>query len=128
MPFVNISLLRGKSREHQRAIADGVHHALVETYDVPPDDRFQIIRTYEPDELIYDEDYVGIHRSPDVVFIHITASDTRDLQKKQALYRAIAERLGVNPGLRPEDVQVIIASNTREDWSFGKGLATYSNT
>lgn len=126
MPFVNISLLKGKSREHRRAIADGVHQALVEAYDVPPDDRFQIIKEYEVDELIYDEDYLAIHRSPDVVFIHITASDTRDLPKKRALFKAIADRLGVNPGLRPQDIQVIIASNNRENWSFGNGVATYA--
>lgn len=126
MPFVNISLLKGKSREHRRAISDGVHQALVETYDVPPDDRFQVIKEYDPEELIYDKDYLGIHRSPDVVFIHITASDTRDLPKKKALFKAIADRLGANPGLRPQDVQVIVASNDRDNWSFGNGLATYA--
>lgn len=126
MPFVNISLLKGKSREHRRAIADGVHEALVETYDVPRDDRFQVIKDYDPEELIYDEQYLDIHRSPDVVFIHITASATRNLTQKKALFKAIADRLGVDPGLRPQDVQVIIASNERADWSFGNGVATYA--
>ncbi len=127
MPFVNIALLKGKSREHRRAIADGVHEALVETYNVPPLDRFQIVKEYERDELIYSEDYLDIHRSPDVVFVHITASGDRDLSKKKALFKAIAERLGANPGLRPQDVQVIIASNDRGDWSFGNGVASYAN-
>ena len=126
MPFVNISLLKGKSREHRRAIADGVHQALVETYDVPPDDHFQIIKEYDTEELIYNKDYLDIHRSPDVVFIHITASNTRDLPKKKALFKAIADHLGANPGLRPQDVQVIIASNDRNDWSFGNGVASYA--
>ncbi len=126
MPFVNISLLKGTSREYRRAIADGVQQALVEAYDVPPDDRFQVIREYGAEELIYNEDYLDIHRSPDVVFVHITASDTRDLSKKKALFKAIADRLGANPGVRPEDVQVIIASNDRDNWSFGNGIATYA--
>jgi phenylpyruvate tautomerase PptA (4-oxalocrotonate tautomerase family) len=125
MPFVNITLLEGKSREHRRAIADGVHQALVETYDVPPNDRFQVIRECDADTLIYDETYLDIQRSPEVVFIHITASGTRDLAQKQALFKAIAERLAADPGLRPEDVQVIIASNERADGSFGNGVATY---
>ena len=127
MPFVNISLLKGKSQEYRRAIADGVHQALVDTYDVPPDDRFQIVKEYEPDELIYDENYLGIHRSPDVVFVQITASATRDLSKKKALFKAIADRLGANPGLRPQDVQVIIVSNDRDNWSFGNGVASYAS-
>ncbi len=126
MPFVNISLLKGKSRDYHRALADSVHQALVDTYDVSADDRFQIVKAYDPEELIYDEAYVGIPRSLDVVFIQITASNTRDLQKKKALFKAIADRLCVHPGVRPEDVQVILTSNAREDWSFGNGLATYA--
>lgn len=126
MPLVQISLLKGKSPAHIRAIADGVHRALVETFSVPPDDRFQFVQQYERDAFIYDPDYLGIHRSEDVVFIHITASDWRDLKAKRALYKRVAELLAVDPGLRPEDVQVVLAPNTKEDWSFGKGLASYA--
>jgi len=126
MPLVQISLLKGKSPAHIRAIADGVHRALVETFSIPPDDRFQFVQQYERDAFIYDPAYLGIHRSEDVVFIHITASDWRDLKAKRALYKRVAELLAVDPGLRPEDVQVVLAPNTKEDWSFGKGLASYA--
>jgi phenylpyruvate tautomerase PptA (4-oxalocrotonate tautomerase family) len=126
MPLVRIALLKGKSAAHIRAIADGVHQALVDTYGVPADDRFQLIQQHEPDELIYDPNYLGIRRTNDVVFINITASEGRDLATKKALYRAIAARLAAEPGLRPEDVQVVISPNKREDWSFGLGLASYA--
>lgn len=126
MPLVQISLLKGKSPAHIKAIADGVHRALVETFSIPADDRFQLIQQYERDAFIYDADYLGIHRSADVVFIHITASDWRDLKAKRALYKRIAALLAADPGLRPEDVQVVLAPNTKEDWSFGKGLASYA--
>jgi phenylpyruvate tautomerase PptA (4-oxalocrotonate tautomerase family) len=126
MPLVRIALLKGKSAAHIRAIADGVHQALVDTYGVPADDRFQLIQQHEPDELIYDPNYLGIRRSNDVVFINITASEGRDLATKKAFYRAIAARLATEPGLRPEDVQVVISPNKREDWSFGLGLASYA--
>jgi len=125
MPLVRISLLKGKSREHIRAICDGVHRALIETYEVPRDDRFQIVEQLDPDALIYDPDYLGVHRSADVVFIHIVASDWRDTAQKKRLYAAIADNLAQNPGLRPEDAQVIISSNSRADWSFGLGAASY---
>jgi phenylpyruvate tautomerase PptA (4-oxalocrotonate tautomerase family) len=125
MPLVRISLIKGKPTAHIRAIADGVHQALVETYTVPVDDRFQLIHQHERDELLYDADYLGVHRTDDVVFINVTASDWRDAAAKRAFYKAVAERLSENPGLRPEDVQVSISPNTREDWSFGKGLASY---
>jgi phenylpyruvate tautomerase PptA (4-oxalocrotonate tautomerase family) len=125
MPLVRISLLKGKSNDQIRAIVDNVHQALVETFEVPPDDRFQFVDQYEPEEFIYDPDYMGIQRSKDVVFINITFSNWRDTVAKQRLYQRLAELLSANAGLRPEDVQVILSPNRREDWSFGNGLASY---
>lgn len=125
MPLVRISLLKGKSPAHLRAIADGVHEALVETFHVPPEDRFQLIHQHDRDEFIYDADYLGVHRSDDVVFINILQSNWRDTKTKQALYRAVADRLARSPGLRREDVQIQLSPNGREDWSFGNGIAQY---
>ncbi|MET3668006.1 tautomerase family protein [Caulobacter sp. 1776] len=125
MPLVRISLLKGKPPEYLRAIADGVHAALVETFAVPPDDRFQLIDQHEPGTFIYDPDYLGVHRTDDLVMVQIAASATRDTAAKQALYKAIVERLTRDPGLRPEDVMIAIIPNQREDWSFGHGLASY---
>ena len=125
MPLVRISLLKGKSKAHIRAIADGVHQALVEAYNAPAGDRFQLIQQYDRDDFIYDADYLGIHRTDDVVFIHIVAGNWRDTPVKQALYKAIADRLAENPGLRRQDVQIILSPNARDEWSFGNGLASY---
>ena len=125
MPLVHISLLKGKSREHIRAIGAGVHEALREAYKIPPDDHFQLIHQHDREDFIYDPDYLGIHRTEDVVFIHIIAGNWRDTAAKQALYQGIADRLHHNPGLRREDVQVIISSNERDEWSFGNGRASY---
>ena len=125
MPIVRISLLKGKSNDRIRAIADSVHQALTETFEVPADDRFQFIDQYESEHFIYDPDYLGIHRSPDVVFINILASSWRTTAAKQQLYRRVAELLSANAGVRPEDLQISLTPNQREDWSFGNGLASY---
>jgi phenylpyruvate tautomerase PptA (4-oxalocrotonate tautomerase family) len=125
MPLVHISLLAGKPPAYIRAIADGVHRALHEVYSVPPDDRFQLIRQCQPGELIYDPDYLGIHRTDDIVIIHIVAGKWRDTPTKQALYKRVVELLAEKPGLRPEDVQIVLSPNDRDDWSFGNGLASY---
>jgi phenylpyruvate tautomerase PptA (4-oxalocrotonate tautomerase family) len=126
MPLVQISLCKGKPRAWIRAIADGVHQALQEAFQTPADDRFQLIQEYEPENLIYDPDYLGIHRTNDVVFIHIMASSWRDLAMKRNLYQRVVELLAEKPGLRPEDVQIILSPNDREDWSFGNGVASYA--
>ena len=127
MPFIRISLLRGKSPQYIRAISDGVHRALIDAYNAPADDRFHVVHQHERDEFVYDADYLGVHRTDDLVFIHIVAGNWRDTRTKQALYQAIADRLSENPGLRREDVMVILSPNQRDEWSFGNGVASYVN-
>ncbi|MDE3750195.1 tautomerase family protein [Methylobacterium radiotolerans] len=125
MPLVRISLIKGKSSEHIRALSDGVHRGLRDAYGVPADDRFHLIHQHAPDELIYDSDYLGLHRTDDVVIINIVAGNWRDTAQKKALYRAITDNLVADPGLRPEDVLIVLSPNARDEWSFGNGLASY---
>lgn len=51
MPFVNISILKGKSPEYIKSIADGVNSAVIETMGFPEDDRYQIIHQLDPECL-----------------------------------------------------------------------------
>ena len=73
MPMTRISLLKGKSIEYLRAISDSLHQALVDAFEVPPDDRFQVIHQHEPEELVFDRHYMGGPRSDDFVLFCITA-------------------------------------------------------
>ena len=124
MPYVRISLLKGKSPAELAALSDSIHRALVETFDVPEADRFQCIHQHEPGELVFDEHYLAGPRSSGIVLIAITAGRPRPVEAKRALYRRLAERLAEAPGIRPEDVMVVITTTAVEDWSFGNGLAT----
>ena len=127
MPLVRISLRQGKSLQYRRAVADEVHAALVEAASVPLLDRFQLIAEHAPADLIYDPAYLDVKRSDDIVMIQITLNQ-RTQQVKLAIYKAIAERLAKNPGVRPEDVLVSLVCVTPEDWSFGNGKAQYVKT
>jgi phenylpyruvate tautomerase PptA (4-oxalocrotonate tautomerase family) len=44
MPFVNISLARGKSGEYLQAVSRAVHDALAAELHMKPEDDFQLIR------------------------------------------------------------------------------------
>jgi phenylpyruvate tautomerase PptA (4-oxalocrotonate tautomerase family) len=125
MPLVRIDLIKGKPADYVRAIGAGVHQALVEAFKAPADDLFQVITQHEPGGMIYDPDYLGIHRTDDVVFVHIIAGKWRDTAAKKQLYRRIAEILSHKPGLRTEDVLIALTLNDRDDWSFGRGEAPY---
>jgi 4-oxalocrotonate tautomerase len=125
MPLARISLRRGKSAAHLAAIRDAICAALRETFDVPEDDRFMLVTQHDAEEFDYSPRYLGIARSDDLVVIQITVSNTRTVEKKQALYRRIVERLADNPGARPEDVFISLVEVLPEDWSFGHGRAQY---
>ena len=126
MPLVRISLREGKPETYRRALADGIHRAMVETISVPPLDRFQVITEHPAESLIYDPAYLGIVRSDDVVFVQITLNAGRSTEQKRALYARMAELLGVNPGLRPQDLLISLVEVSRENWSFGNGQAQYA--
>jgi 4-oxalocrotonate tautomerase len=126
MPLVRISLQQGASAEYRRAIADGVHQAMIDAIAVPPDDRFQVISEYSPENLIYDPQFLGVKRSDRVVFIQITLSAGRKPSQKRALYKRIAELLAKSPGVRPEDVLINLVEVAWENWSFGNGVAQYT--
>lgn len=128
MPYARISLLQGKSPEHLRALSDSLHSALVEAFDVPPDDRFQIIHQHAPGELIYDTHYLGGPRSADFVLIAITAGRPRSLDTKRRFYRRLAERLAQSPGIDSRDVMVVITTAEAEDWCFANGTSLVDAT
>ena len=125
MPLVRISLVKGRPAALRRSIGDAVHRALVETIDVPPHDRFQILTEHEAGDLVYDSEYLGIARSDNIVIIQITISSGRNLQKKRALFRRIADNLA-SLGVRREDVWVNLVEVAKENWSFGNGVASYA--
>jgi phenylpyruvate tautomerase PptA (4-oxalocrotonate tautomerase family) len=59
MPVIDITLLRGRTPEQLRDIADAIHDALVAEFGIPAKDRFQVIHQCEPHELIYDRTFMG---------------------------------------------------------------------
>jgi phenylpyruvate tautomerase PptA (4-oxalocrotonate tautomerase family) len=125
MPLVRISLREGTTPEYRKAIAEGVHQAMVEAMAVPAKDRFQVITEYKEGDLIYDADYLDVKRSDKIVFVQITLSTGRKPGQKRALFKRMAELLAKSPGLRPEDLLVNLVEVSWENWSFGNGEAQY---
>jgi len=126
MPLVRISLRAGKSAEYRRAIADGIHRAMVETLAAPEHDRFQVVTEHDADGLIYDPTYLGIQRSDDVVLVQITLSAGRKPPQKRDFMARAAALLADNPGLRPQDLFISLVEVAWENWSFGDGKAQYT--
>ncbi|NTS31766.1 tautomerase family protein [Phyllobacterium sp. BT25] len=121
MPFTRITLLGGKSPEYLKGLSDSLHQAMVETFDVPAADRFQAIHQLRPGELIFDRTYFGGPRSDDFVVFTITTGKPRDTATKRAFYKRLVALLAESPGVRPEDVMIIVSTSSRDEWSFSNG-------
>ncbi len=119
MPLVNISVLKGKSPEYIKAIADGINSAVIETMGFPDDDRYQIINEVEPHCLQFQE------RTGDRVMMHLIMRAGRSNKSKQAFYAKVVQNLKADPGIDPNNVLITIAENHDIDWSFGDGVAQF---
>jgi phenylpyruvate tautomerase PptA (4-oxalocrotonate tautomerase family) len=126
MPLTHISLRTGKTETYRQAICDGVYRAMRETFNVPEDDQFMAITEHDAANFRYGMSYLGVARSDDLVFIQITANNTRTVDQKKALFRRIAALLSDSPGIRQEDVFVNLIEVEKENWSLGNGVAHYA--
>ena len=127
MPIVHIYLLEGKPQTYLQALGDSIHQAMIETWGLPENDRFQIFHEkkaehFKIDRLSYLEDE-GVQRSDDVIVIQITTSP-RTIHMKRAFYRRLPELLKEKIGLSPGDVFINVVMVDEEDWSVGVGKMT----
>jgi phenylpyruvate tautomerase PptA (4-oxalocrotonate tautomerase family) len=123
MPFVTISLARGKSREYLDGLSSAVHEALVQELGMNPEDRFQLIDQYEPGEMIFNRDFRGGPRSDDFIVFTITEGIDSGDQAKQRFYKTLVDLLQKNPGVRGEDVFVKIYLTPPGNFSFASGVS-----
>ena len=124
MPLVRITQQDVRTPEQSRQLADLVQEVMLELFDAPPGDRYQIVETLPVGSIIAEDTGLGIERSDGVVILHITQQG-RDVQQKQAIYAALAERLGEAGLVRPEDLIISVVENSFQDWSFGHGRAQF---
>jgi 4-oxalocrotonate tautomerase len=125
MPLIRIDFIQGRLDSVVNAIGQAIHQALVDCFNVPQRDRFQVITEHPPGRLIYDPAYLGVERTDGFVLVQVFLSAGRTTDQKQAFYARVASLLESEAGVRSEDVTVVLVENQREDWSFGQGIAQY---
>ena len=125
MPLVRIDLQKGKDAAYRQKAGQVVYEAMVAHTGVPKNDHFQIIAEHAAENFVFDPDYLGIHRSSDLIYVQIFFNEGRSVAQKQALYKAIADGLTTSLKLRPEDVFITLVEVPKENWSYGNGEAQY---
>jgi phenylpyruvate tautomerase PptA (4-oxalocrotonate tautomerase family) len=124
MPMLNFTVLRGRSREEIRQLLDSAHAAVVEAFEVPERDRYQIVDVREPEDVIALDTGLGLERSDKLVIIQVTSRRRTEAQK-QRFYELLAINLQRDCGLDAKDLIVSITENGDADWSFGEGRAQF---
>jgi len=126
MPLVRISLPSGKPESYRASISHQVYEAMRESLHIPDGDRFQVITEHGQGQLVADPTFMAMERSSEgFVLIQIFLSRGRTTEIKQSLYRRIVEKLAASPGIRPDDVMIVLTEVGLDDWSFGRGEAQY---
>jgi 4-oxalocrotonate tautomerase len=126
MPLVRIDLVEGKPDSYRAAIGEVIYQAMRATLNVPENDRFQVFNERPAAAMVVDPTYLGIQRSADCVIVQVTLNEGRTVEMKQAFYRAVADGLQRELGLRREDVFINLVEVRKENWSFGNGEAQYA--
>lgn len=126
MPLVRISLPQTTPPAEIAAVSGAIHRALVETFNVPELDRFQVIHRHGPEELVCTPEYLGVNHLGPVVFVQITCAPGRTLEMKKDLYARIASDISLVSEFSAADVIINLVESSRENWSFGAGIAQYS--
>lgn len=126
MPLVTISLSDVFSSREQRAVADGVHGAIVGA-GFPEGDRFQKIHLLTKDRFIFDASHPNLPRprSERFVLIEIVISKGRTREFKKDLLMCIIHNLGQGGVAEPKDIMVLFLETDRENWAFTAGIQHY---
>jgi len=123
MPFVKINLAQNLTDSIKKEISLSVHESLMEHFNIPQDDYFQVIHEIRPADLLYPDSYMNVPHSSNMLYIEITARFGRTVEMKKALYRAIANRIAARTHISVNDVFIVLTEVATENWSFGQGLA-----
>ena len=126
MPLVRASVPQHIDDKQLKHISDSIHAAMVATFNVPADDRFQVLTRHAANELVCAPKYLDIAHTSSVVFIQITCNEGRTVEMKKALIAKLASSIASGGAILPSDVIVSLVEVKKENWSFGNGIAQYA--
>ncbi|ANP73812.1 tautomerase family protein [Cryobacterium arcticum] len=124
MPLVRIDLVEGRDATQIQAIGDALQDTLVQVYELPERDRFQIVTEHPAGRMIALDVGLGFERSEQLVIIQIFTQAGRSDEAKQAFFAALTANLAA-VGVAEADVVIGFVENSPADWSFGFGRAQY---
>lgn len=128
MPLIYVSLRKGTTPSHRKAISQGIQRGMIDVLKIPLDDYFQVTHELDAENMVYDPNFFGVPRGPNAVMIQLFFNH-RPAALKAALFEAIADNLVREPGFRREDIFMSISETTFENWwAYGRAINPLTGT
>lgn len=117
-------MIKGRQQEEIEEILKISYRVMLEAFDAPIGDRYQIVSQHEPYEMQILDTGLGFERTKDVLLFSLITRPRTTEQKKQ-FYHNLVTALNDELGIRKEDIMINLVVNDDEDWSFAFGKAQF---
>lgn len=124
MPLIKIDMLKGRPKEEIKSILDISYRVMLETFEAPDGDRYQIVNQHEDYEMQILDTGLGVERSDEVIVFTLVTRPRTETQKTN-FYKQLVTALNTQLGIRTEDIMISLVENTDSDWSFFNGKAQF---
>ncbi len=85
MPFVRVGYMEDQYTEKGLpGISRSIMNALIEHFQVPAKDYFQVFHAHKQSEFYYSPDYLQVPRTDKLLYIQITLGSGRSTEQKRA--------------------------------------------
>ncbi|MGU7768669.1 tautomerase family protein [Burkholderia sp. MR1-5-21] len=129
MPVFHAHIPKGRfSREQKIAMGNALNQSLVESLNIPKEDRFVILSEHGEDELFIHPTFMDMNRTPNAMIVTVLIGAHRPTSDKKALLAAIPRILERDVGISQDDVFIALVPVPNENFSFGRGIAQLADT
>ncbi|MGM0862062.1 MAG: tautomerase family protein [Bacillota bacterium] len=127
MPFVTVYYPEDQlNKEEVKKASVGIHHSLIEHFNIPENDYFQIFLPYSSNQFFHDPHYLlegEKKRTNKMIHVSITCAPGRTIHQKRSLYQSISEAFYHHLNIPATDIFITLNETSAENWSFGQGTA-----
>jgi phenylpyruvate tautomerase PptA (4-oxalocrotonate tautomerase family) len=123
MPMVRIDTTDEWTQEEVLRAGEVIYQVLMDVFSVPENDKFQIVNRHPKGGLNVAPNFHGNAYSEKILIIQIFLNKGRTVELKKQFYRSLMSRLVETVDCRADDVVINLVEVTKENWSFGQGLA-----
>lgn len=125
MPLVKIFHGSNFTEETVEKVNQTIHDALIECFQIPENDTFQLWISTDATANFVDTHYLlpNGKRDREFLYLEIFCGPGRTVEQKQLLYQTIVAKMEPATSLSKQNIFILLNEVSLENWSFGDGKA-----